>query len=221
MGVGTFALLALVASAQGIQPYECRNGAFPSYPGPFRNAEVEATTTPQVHFRDDDQGCPENQKCIQKAFVVTGDKVLVGKEAEGWSCVWYFGKKHEFVGYVPSNNLRSIVTQPPSTHDWEGVWKPIGDGEIAIHPAKQGLSVQGKAMWHGGLDSEGNQIVNLGDFDGEGEPDGTRLSITDGDGDTACVVQMRLVGENLIATDNHNCGGMNVTFDGVYRKMRR
>ena len=42
-----------------------------------------------------------------------------------------------------------------------------------------------------------------------------------GDADDICKMTLRLVGEYLIADDNGECGGMNVTFDGVYRRKKK
>jgi hypothetical protein len=39
--------------------------------------------------------------------------------------------------------------------------------------------------------------------------------------DDICKLTLRLVGDFLVADDNGECGGVNVTFDGVYRKKKR
>ncbi|MCA1633634.1 MAG: hypothetical protein LC802_07935 [Acidobacteria bacterium] len=36
----------------------------------------------------------------------------------------------------------------------------------------------------------------------------------------SCRVTLRLVGDYLVASDNSECGGMNVRFDGVYRRKQ-
>jgi hypothetical protein len=38
--------------------------------------------------------------------------------------------------------------------------------------------------------------------------------------DDICKITLRLVGDFLVADDNGDCGGVNVTFDGVYRKKK-
>jgi hypothetical protein len=35
-----------------------------------------------------------------------------------------------------------------------------------------------------------------------------------------CGITLRLVGDFLVADDNGDCGGVNVTFDGVYRRKK-
>lgn len=42
-----------------------------------------------------------------------------------------------------------------------------------------------------------------------------------GSGPGLCQVALRVVGHFLFAADNQNCGGMNVTFNGLYRLRHR
>jgi len=48
-----------------------------------------------------------------------------------------------------------------------------------------------------------------------------RADAPDTDGDDICRATLRLVGPYLLVDDNNDCGGANVTFDGVYRKKKR
>jgi hypothetical protein len=69
----------------------------------------------------------------------------------------------------------------------------------------------------------------VGGFEGSAQPVGARLAYGEKyDGakppeemnSTECLVRLWLIGDYLMAEDNRNCGGMNVSFIGVYRRSR-
>ncbi|UPQ82733.1 hypothetical protein M0M42_20520 [Pseudomonas knackmussii] len=222
MRFGAFLLSVLLApSVQAIEPYSCRNGFFPAFAGEVRHAEVVASAGERVHFRDDAAGCPDAPSCQQKAYLVEGDTLLVGNQADGWACVWYFAEKREFVGWLPANNIDIEASHTPTADDWIGRWVPIAGGNsivIARPSSGDALAVEGEAIWQGGLNSAGERVVHLGAFGGKGQPAGDLLKIAEGDDDYDCRVTLQYVAGNLVVTDNSHCGGMNVRFDDVYRK---
>lgn len=215
-------LLSVVQSAHALEPYTCRNGRFPSYEGDISAALVTAPPGSRVHFRNDEEGCPKSDTCVQQTYLVNGDKVLLSHKEEGWACAWYFGKKREFVGWLPKSSLEEVAdASAPKQTDWTGRWLPIfGENviHIATHRSSGQLRVEGSANWRGGTTSSGYEIVNWGGFDGLARPHGTRLVIGDPKKEYDCVVRMQLVADSLVVTDNSHCGGMNVRFDDVYRR---
>ena len=225
MRIRAFLLCMLLApSAQAIEPYSCRNGFFPAFAGAVRHAEVVANADQPVHFRDDAVGCPEQESCIRRAYLVNGDKLLVGKETDGWACAWYFSSKREFVGWLPAHHVRTDHATPvPTAGDWIGRWHPIAGGNsiLITQPSPDGpFAVEGEAMWQGGLNSYGEPIVHVGAFSGHGRPSDDLLKISEGDDEYDCQVTLQHVAGNLVVTDNSRCGGLNVRFDDVYRKSR-
>ncbi len=58
---------------------------------------------------------------------------------------------------------------------------------------------------------------HFGDFDITGVPDNGVLATSSSDPEYGCHIALRFVGAFIFAADNRNCGGMNVSFDGVYR----
>ena len=99
---------------------------------------------------------------------------------------------------------------------WLGDWK-YGDNSISFtHNKLAGfLNVTGNAIWKGLGDN-----VHVGEIDGRYEPLNGVIEYSDGDGEYDCRATLRLVGNYLIVSDNLRCGGMNVTFTGVYLKRR-
>jgi len=219
-----FLLSLYLLPAQAIEPLGCRNGYFPHYKGKVELAQVIANGKEKVNFRDDSEGCPNKASCIQKAYLVNGDKILVSEKDRDWVCGWYFGKTREFVGWLPAKNVKYVSPEKvPQPQDWLGVWKPIaGDNEIRIRLSKTKgkLDVDGNATWLGALLDSGERVVHVGEFEGSASPDGMRLTIGNADEEYECVVKFQWVQGNLIVSDNNNCGGMNVSFSGVYRSQK-
>jgi len=74
------------------------------------------------------------------------------------------------------------------------------------------LKVKGEAYWHGLGDN-----VHVGAVAATAQPQGHELVLVEEE----CQVTLKLVGDFLIASDNSECGGVNVRFNGVYQKARR
>ena len=208
--VSSLVLFLLAGAALAIEPFSCRNGGFPRYTD-FSLAEIVAGPEEQVHFRSDDRDCPTNEKCVQRAYLINGDSVIVAHPQEGWACVWYFGETRDFVGWMPESNLKTVAS--PDTRrleDWVGTWEDVGSTTLKIEPAPdQALKVSGNARWNGA-----NGIVHYGSVDATASPTGDQLTVDD----SVCVVNITAVGPYLIATDNNLCGGLNVSFTSVYRR---
>ncbi len=209
-----FALLTTTAT-YGIEPYSCRNGLFPDAVGHISLATISSPSGSQTHFHDDAAGCPQAATCIEKAYLVKGDTVLIARQEAGWSCAWYFGKKDEFVGWLPDSALTRQSVTPPKLTDWLGNWRPIA-GDDVIHITRHGtetqLQIKGHATWHGSVSE------HEGSLSGTATPSGDLLTVSEGNDTYSCVVSMQLVSGNLVVKDNSNCGGMNVRFNDVYRK---
>jgi hypothetical protein len=58
--------------------------------------------------------------------------------------------------------------------------------------------------------------ANEGVFAGTAKPAGNRLHF--GDGAQGCEIDMALAGSFLVVADNHECGGHNVSFTGIYTR---
>lgn len=205
----TTLLLSNVVLASEIEPYSCRNGFFPAQ---VSDTSFYAKVNTKTHFYRDEQGCPYNQTCRASSYLINGDPVLVSVEQDGWSCVWYQAKERDFVGWIQSASLtRKTTDLKPPLSAWIGRWQYY-DNEIFIRESEQQLELEGRAFWHG------LNTVNLGGVSGLASPKGRTLSVVEGNGAWNCKVTLTIIGPYLAVTDNRNCGGMNVTFDGIYFK---
>ena len=224
----TLALVALLcgaasrASAQddgGGNPANwCRNGAFTRDAAEFGTARVNGARGSRVHFSGEEEGCPgASAKCRQKAYLVPGDEVLTSRTFGDWVCAWYQpARGSETVGWLPADRL--AVAEPharPPLASWLGAWGFYDNSLRLSRGRKPGeLRVAGDATWVGV--NPGN--AHVGEVRGEAAPSGNVLEVG---GDDDCRLKLRLVGSYLVASDNKQCGGVNVTFDGVYRRRKQ
>ena len=79
------------------------------------------------------------------------------------------------------------------------------------------VRIQGDATWVGNPNT-GN--VNTGQVDGTFNLQGNKVIYRDADGEDACQFTITFARDLLIVTeDNGKCGGLNVSFDGRYKKF--
>lgn len=213
-------LFGLSFSSYALEPYSCRNGHFPTYDD-IHLAEIVGTASDKVYARGDWDGCPEQASCKQKGYLIKGDRVLATKPSDGWVCIYYLGKKSDYVGWVKQQELRDISVPVAAKLDgWLGKWVSIGAiNSIQIRPGSSGkLEVNGKAKWLGGKNSYREEIVHFGQVHGVAHPNESRLVITENNKDQSCMLSLNLIDVFLIAKDNEKCGGVNVRFNGVYKQ---
>ncbi len=189
----------------------CRGGHFANYK-PLRLAKAKVSKwsgTGRVYFYDDRKDCPKGKGCRRKEYIISGDRVLIVKSRhKGFVCAWYTSKKGTVtVGWLPSKNVQFLKTPRPELNHWVGTWK-YADNHITIGVNKSRLDIDGNAFWKGSKDN-----IHIGEIDKRGvRPKGNRVKFSN-DG---CRVTMRLIGTYLVVKDNFKCGGVNVTFSGVY-----
>lgn len=178
--------------------------------------------------------CPaDTAACRQKAYVVDGDLLILGKSLRDFVCATYVGAKgFGQSGWLPKNAVATIAPQASIDREkWIGRWQ-APEKTIAIQPGKAAgtLILSGEATY-GTLDPERVKrgAINVGEFEVTARVPGDAFAFTPSDGKAMpydpkaddCGVQLRLQGDYLIAMDNQKCGGMNVTFAGVYRKASK
>jgi hypothetical protein len=188
---------------------------------------------------DKKKQCPaEVDSCQRKGFVVPGDEVLAGPRRGDFVCVSYVspnakkvkGQFAETAGFLPASQLLEPSTALPKAEAWLGKWSRSAEGEITISAGAGGkLKIDGEALW-GSLDpgrvARGG--VNSGVLEGETAPKGTMLALGEnydgtkplGDDRSDCRARLRLLGRYLAVEDNGGCGGNNVSFTGLYVRLK-
>jgi hypothetical protein len=155
--------------------------------------------------------------------VPAGHPVAVGRREGEWACVSHYGSGS---GWMLAGRLQPVEPDlhPPAAA-WTGAWTPLGLKKqprdavtklvISTGSAPGNLKVSGEAYWFGAI-VHGERVMHDGAVEGEGRPAGNRLHIAEG----GCEVDLALIAGFLDVRDNRGCGGMNVTFTGVWQKAR-
>lgn len=176
-------------------------------------------------------GCPgPAESCCEKAYLVAGNTVLTGRAQGAFVCATYVGAKGATrSGWLPRAALAEAPPAAPGLDDWAGTWNGGPEHRIRIARKGAGLALSGDATY-GALDPDRVKrgAVNIGSFAVEARPEGAALAFTDGekgvvpryspDDYTACSLRMRLLPPFLLVESNSACGGVNVSFTGLYRR---
>jgi len=185
-----------------------------------------------VKTGDVQKGCPSSAAvCRDRAYLVPGDEVVVIGSGDPFVCASFVGAKgQEKEGFLPRAAITVAPNQPVSAESWLGRWRGSPEQEIVIGKGagQDTLKVNGDATY-GMLDPDRVKrgAVNLGSLEGEAPVRGTTLSFAMGENGTIpfdkgdeyeCKVRLRRLGPYLLVRDNNMCGGMNVTFTGIYRR---
>jgi hypothetical protein len=174
---------------------------------------------------DEKPGCPASTAaCRRKAYVLPGDLLVATETKGGFTRVTYVAPGHTdpTEGWVETRGLLPRAAPAPRLQSWIGAWSSWDENiEIAAGSRRGTLKLSGNALW-GGRDPErvARGGVHIGEINGEVlAPRGDRLDYTDDETDAdSCHVKMRLLGPYLLVEDNNRCGGLNVSFSGVYRR---
>jgi predicted RecA/RadA family phage recombinase len=212
------ALLAAAASAARAQTPDttCRNGLFATSERAIGRAQV--TGSGRLYLLNDNDGCPAaTAKCRGPTSVRSGAVVLTGHALGAYVCV--FDAVSGDAGYAPGPRLKSLPVDPaPTLKAWIGTWR-MGDDVIRLTVKGDQLSADGTAYWPSAHPSPRQNPggPNEGELSGASRPSGARVIFADPD-PQACRATLTLVQDLLVVADNQACGGMNVSFSGVYRR---
>ncbi|KGM31120.1 hypothetical protein [Inquilinus limosus] len=180
------------------------------------------------------QGCPKDTAaCRMKEYLVANDRVVVTAIQGAYACATFTGGAPNFASTTGLLPLHALADTPQTAEgDWTGAWRSGDEQEIDIKAAAGGaIAIEGNATY-GGDDPErvARGAVNVGQIGGTVTPEGDRAAFSAGDNgeaapydanpgdDSVCRVRLWRAGPYLLAADNLMCGGMNVSFTGVYRR---
>lgn len=193
----------------------CRNGLFPSDSDNFRIGKITGRRNEKIFFyKDDESICPGDEKCKTKSYIVPGDEIIVARTFGNYACGWYQpAKGYETVGWISLDKIDFL--DDSRDLPWIGGWS-YGENSIKIAPMKIDgkVKITGNAFWIGLGDN-----VHIGEIDFSGIPVNNKLELGES-GEYECRVKMQRAGKFLIVSDNLNCGGANVSFNGVYRREK-
>ncbi len=201
----------------------CRQGFFTRDTKEFGIGFVKGKKGTRTYFYDDDdqKKCPSGKGCKLRAYVTAGDDVITNRKFGDYVCAWFTPVKGApTVGWLRESDLEfPSMLSDASSGVWSGEWRYF-QNSIKINPAKSDdqLSIKGTAIWQGFGDN-----VHIGELDGVFKHNNGVVEYSDGTGEYDCRAKLQLATGNqkyLIVADNMNCGGVNVSFSGIYRKIR-
>ncbi|PXA84545.1 hypothetical protein DMC47_39900 [Nostoc sp. 3335mG] len=188
---------------------------------------------PRVYFVIDrifKAQCPAaGAACQDKTYLVPGDVVVTGKREGAFVCAGFVNTRGSTtIGWFPAAALAPLPAAERQPNDWVGHWS-APEQDITIKAAGGGmLHVSGDATWGmGDKWRRENGAVHIGEVKGTARPVGGVIAFTEGDDKTlpytagdedACSIRMVRRGPYLLARDNNQCGGLNVSFTGFYRR---
>ncbi|GGA24916.1 hypothetical protein [Dyella nitratireducens] len=225
--VARFALIAAlmwigssaIAAENQSKNLSCANGDFASDQATLGLAKVIGQG--HLNFMLDADGCPSKPaSCAGWGYVLPGDVLITSNTHGTHVCAFYPNSKGGTAGWVEQARLSPLpVDKNPPLRAWAGLWKD-GDDTIRLSLQTDHLVAEGHAFWPSANPSADVAPggPNVGDFNGQSKPNGNVVAFSEGDADYSCHVTLRLIGDVLVVSDNTNCGGMNVRFDGVYRR---
>jgi hypothetical protein len=158
--------------------------------------------------------CSPGTDCLS-ATLAPGDPILVWKVEGDWTCGYHEDRHGAAPVWVRSKDIRPLHFDPsPPLDAWLGTWEG-GEGHIWIQKSKAPgrLELDGVAQWHGLGD-----VVHLGNFAGEVSPNGNHVHFVESFAGS-CTVDLTLIGKYLVVDDNSACGGMNVRFSGLWKRV--
>jgi hypothetical protein len=236
-------LLAIIGTPALAQEGYCSGVvSFGDDSGPLRLMRVESAA-PKVHFIENrakaKPTCPaESEACQRRGFVVPGDVVLASAKPSPLACVSYIspgakrvkGKYAATDGYLPASALKEVPTAAPQAGEWLGKWSRDAEADVMISLKAGGtLSIKGEATF-GALDADRVKrgAINMGELEGTAVPKGNMMALGEGYDGTKpfgedrgeCRAKLRLFGRYLVVEDNGGCGGMNVSFTGIYVQLK-
>lgn len=204
----------------------CRNGFVSSEPA---LVVMKVTGSGKADLRWDglpNVKCPEASAC-KHGYVLPGQEVLVGHALGAFVCAFYV--ESNSAGWMQRSRLEPVPERNDTTQlaNWTGVWIINKNEDSRIEITRDGvrLKVKGRGYWPGRLFKPTKEFPfsrQVGGFDFSAAPTNGRVELSAGDDAYACKVTLRRVADYLIASDNGECGAMNVRFSDVYwRRPRR
>lgn len=179
--------------------------------------------------------CPSTATdCTLNAYLVPGDEVLVAEADGPYLCATFKSQRGvETSGWLPRTALQIAPTSPAPASGWAGTWRRDRDATIVLKSGRDGVAVTGSASFGGDdPDKVKRGAVQSGELDGTGRPRGHTLALgydpaqavhsaPEDVSREACAARLRLFGRYLIVEDNRGCGGVNVSFTGLYLRASR
>lgn len=185
----------------------------------YLQATVLGKPGDRAYFYKADRGCPVAVQCRTNIYVVPGNTLIITTIKENWLCAYYQASPQRPLvrGFVEISKLNLPASPQIKASDWIGEWNsPKSDGKVLINMGKKEgtLQIDGEAYFQA---SDWDR--HDGEFSWEGTGNAPTIVVSDqSHGNDRCEVKLFLLANKLLARDNGQCGGQNVSFTGLYFK---
>jgi hypothetical protein len=196
----------------------CRYGTFVN---DWPNYNMAIVTAQKSFFRKDDTtllkpssqdvACPENEVCKTKSYVIKGDLVIVAYKYGDFICSWY--PRKEGPEWLSLSDVKFLSSDNDSTvFDWVGKWSQGKDINFTLSRTNKPdeLKVSAYACCVG-------YSMNFGEIEATSKINGNKVVFHDEVMD--CTFSLMLLDQVILAKDNNQCGGANVSFSGLYNRQ--
>jgi hypothetical protein len=189
----------------------------------------------RVQFRTTPDCGDSAAGCVRRGYVVPGNELIVTARSGSRLCAVFVARNgSEFWGWLPAQALK-VTTPAVTLADWAGRWTQTEASVAITTSGNRSLSIKGDATYGASSpDRVRRGAINIGNIEAMVTPTGNALDFAmhseGGATQTVpwasaaeydCAVRMKRVGPWLVVDDNNNCGGMNVTFRGIYQRTGR
>jgi hypothetical protein len=234
--LGSATFLSMFVVAAHAAPFKCEDWNEDT-PNKLALARVVSTQTRLYFIAGPEKRrptCPSlASTCRLKAFLVRGDEVLVNATEEGpYVCATFKTQNGKLTrGFLPRTTLQVVSPGPVSARQWEGKWRRDSEAEIVVSSRGDEVEISGTATW-GGSDPQRVKRgeINTGELKGIGKPRDQVLAIgydpersafppSEQEAVDICAAQLELHGRYMLVEDNGKCGGLNVSFTGLYVRV--
>jgi hypothetical protein len=178
--------------------------------------------------------CPSAESaCRLRAYLVPGDEVLVDTADGPYVCTFFKSQAgSESRGWLPRAALQIASPAPAPAQNWDGKWHRDQEAQIVIKSEQNEVEVAGHAIWG---ENDPQRVkrgsVHEGALEGKGRPRGQTLAIgydpnrsdflpAPDQAPDGCAAKLELYGRYLKVEDNGACGGINVSFSGIYVRVK-
>ena len=211
-----YALAALLASAAACaaEPIDCDTWFYLDK-APLVASLGKITAPGRTHFLFSREGCPSDAtQCVDPAYVVQGDTVLLGARSGAWQCAGFPHFRGGAQGWLPVAAVQPIPFEgTPPLSAWTGKWVQDADTSVDISLEGPNLVVDGNMFWR--------NIDRDWKIAGKASPQGNKLLLGRPPGvQWGRAATLTLVGPYLIVQEKDRVNGLFVGFNGLYRRRQ-
>ncbi len=155
--------------------------------------------------------CGSSNGCMTDPAAL-GTPVQVYRSQGEWTCGYVSGRQGAGPAWILTEALRVVPSsKDPLLSAWSGHWTD-GYNHLRIGAGQKAgtLHLVGTAQW------QGRYSTHSGGLEGSSSPTGNNLHFVE----DSCTVDLTLIGHYIVMSDNMGCGGANVRFQGIWKRLQ-